>query len=91
MRRLAALIGHLPPESAYLRATDQWWTTEHELSAGTVELLHAVLVGLARMSGSKRKVTPLRVPRPGDVAPAPRRRQSFLSLIGEDGPDGQAG
>lgn len=91
MGRLLRLISHLPPEAAYRRATDQHWTDDLELGALQVELLHALLVGLARLGGSRKVIKPLRLPRPGEPAPQRGRRMSFLDLIGEGADGGQVG
>jgi hypothetical protein len=71
-----ALIAHLPPESAYARATGGWWTDAHELAATTVEVLHALTLLTARAYGAKGRQRPLRVPRPG----APKRRPGAMSV-----------
>lgn len=90
--RLERLIAYLPPDAAYLTARGQAWTTQDELAALQVELLHALLVTVARLGGSKRRIAPLRIPRPGEPTRAPGRRTSWLTLIGEEvAGDSQAG
>jgi hypothetical protein len=85
---MRVLIEYLPNDSAYRRVTEQHWSDELELAATNVELLHALIVLLARAFGSKRKMRPLHVPRPG--APARRsrgagRRVSLRELVDDPG------
>jgi hypothetical protein len=42
------------------------WTTERELLATTVELLHSLIVITLRAHGAKEHIKPFRVPRPYD-------------------------
>jgi hypothetical protein len=75
---LYALVSHLPPESAYRRATGQFWSDELELAAAQVETLHALALIVLRVAGAKHVPKPLRVPRPGD--PSKRRAGRAVSL-----------
>jgi hypothetical protein len=87
VRRVKVLIEYLPADSAYRRVTDQHWSDELELAATNVELLHALIVLVARAFGSKRKVKPLRVPRPGQPTRATGggRRVSLRDLVDDPG------
>ena len=42
------------------------WTTERELLATTVELLHSLIVITLRAHGAKDRIEPFRIPRPYD-------------------------
>jgi hypothetical protein len=81
VRALVALIGHLPPDSAFSRATGGWWSDAHELAASQIELTHALLMLTARAYGSKARARPLRVPRPGDAAVPARTGMSMAGFF----------
>ena len=46
------------------------WSTDNELSASLLEMLHSLYLLTARANGAKQTGKPLRVPRPGDKAKA---------------------
>lgn len=96
LRRLKALIGALPPESALARAMGWSWSDEREMTATLVELLHdQVTSSRALVSAFTGKrfngpPKPLRWPRPtlnvsttpktSEPAP-PLDRQSIRSIL----------
>ena len=47
------------------------WTTEKELAACTLEMLHSLYLLTAKANGAKNVGKPLHVPRPGDEVNSP--------------------
>lgn len=93
MRRLAALILHLPPESATSRRhqTDaDHWTTTDELLATLIEIVDATSLRLARLWTKKGTTLPkpVSIPRPYEPSRPPvmsmsdpRVRQFFGGVV----------
>ncbi len=84
MRRLFALVEHLPPESALARAKDWWWTESHELAAVVAELGHAQWVTALATAGVKQGRLPkaLTIPRPKpEGTPEPAKAPATISSI----------
>ncbi|MEV8373014.1 hypothetical protein AB0P21_09770 [Kribbella sp. NPDC056861] len=69
MRRLVALITHLPPDSALSRTVNSGWSDDRELAAALVELAHAQFRATLAAGGVKRLPRPLKVPRPDPYQP----------------------
>lgn len=57
-------------ERAAVRAEERW-STERELAAQTLELLHALYLLTARANGAKNVGKPMHVPRPGEKSTTP--------------------
>jgi hypothetical protein len=71
------LIRNLPPDSAFVRKTMNaplGWDNITELSAQTVDLLHALIRLTANVNSERANTDELpRVPRPFEVKPEPKQ------------------
>ena len=63
-------------EQAAIRKSSQW-TTERELLASILEMLHLQYLSFAKAHGAKKVGKPLRVPRPSDKPKAPLSPREF--------------
>lgn len=85
LRRILRLAEALPPGSAThiaIHGQAALWTTEHELLAIVVEVLHHQTATIAKAFGGRGDTTPLKLPRPYDEA---ERRDDVQRLeTGED-------
>lgn len=63
-------------EQAAIRKSSQW-TTERELLASILEMLHMQYLAFARVNGAKSVGRALRVPRPTDKPAAPLSPREF--------------
>jgi hypothetical protein len=58
------------------------WTTDRELAASTLELIHSLYLLTAKANGAKSVGKPMRVPRPGDPDPAkPMSPAAFAAMV----------
>lgn len=75
-RRLLVLVKGLGPDSRYRVDLGDTWTHDREVAAATLEVSHATYratIGNLRVRDGSSPPEPLRVQRPGQEAPKPRR------------------
>lgn len=75
MRRLLVLVQGLPDGS--YTWSQEGWTMERELLAANVELSHTMAGILIRLGGSKRRLKPLRIPRPKPKRPDGKKQTAY--------------
>ena len=63
-------------EQAAIRRSSQW-TTDRELLASILEMLHMQYLAFAKANGAKKVGKPLRVPRPSDKPKGPMSPRDF--------------